>query len=321
VNKLLCLIMMFAMAVCAGESRPVAPDQMKDALALGERARMAADTPVTLLPSSALIVKTGGVRCGHALIRLEPVREAGATYKLTEVFKAATAEGGQYATVDYTGSFLLDEKLGLIEGKMETRQELQNPSANKTQVTKLLGTLSVKDNMLHWQRRELDEAGKELNATKTNKVELHNVRPIPRNALAALPKLMLLNGSLKLESPEKTMAICVPCVDLDYELNDLVLDAAWLTFDKPTYVNPKESAYTLRARYFGADVTKNGLDVETPSAIQWVANQNWAFAADGRILQHPSPGDPHVTIETVDAGTLDTAVPLDLKAIEKASEK
>lgn len=147
------------------------------------------------------------------------------------------------------------------------------------------------------------------------------MRPIPRNALAALPKLMIANGALKLETPEKTAAICVPCVDLDYELNDLVLDAAWLTFDKPTYVNPKESAYTLRARYFGADLTKDGLDVETPSSIQWIASQNWAFAADGRILQHPAPGDQHVTIETVDAGSLDTNAPVDLKAIEKASEK
>lgn len=162
-------VTLFAVATFAGESKPVAPDQMTAALKLGDRARQGAPTAEVLLPSSALIVKTGGVRCGHALIRLEPVREAGATYKLTEIFKAATAEGGQYAIIDYKGSFLLDEKLGLREGTMETRQELQSPSANKTQVTKLFGELSIKDDVLHWQRAKWMNPEKNFTRRRTTK--------------------------------------------------------------------------------------------------------------------------------------------------------
>jgi len=307
-------------SVYAGEQKPVSEDQMKAALSAGARARQAAKVDGALLPASALIVKSGGVRCGHAIIRVEAATEGGATYKMIENFKAATAEEGQSALVDYTGTFLLDAELGLISGTMQTKQELRDVSKNKTQISTLLATMVVKDKVLTWKRQELDEQGKEVNATATHQIELKNVKPLPRNALTALARLMMANGTLKIETVEKTPALCVPCVDLDFEMNDLVLDAAWLTFDKPTYVNPKDSAYVMRARYFGADVTNDGLDVETPTAIMWVAHQSWAFAADGRIVQHPNP-DRHVSVETVDAATLDVNTPLDFEAIRKAADK
>lgn len=312
----------FALCVAAyaGEQKPVSEDQMKAALSAGTRARQAAKVDGALLPASALIVKSGGVRCGHAIIRVEAATEGGATYKMIENFKAATAEEGQSALVDYTGTFLLDAELGLISGTMQTKQELRDAGKNKTQISTLLATMVVKDKTLTWKRQELDEQGKEVNATATHQIELKNVKPLPRNALTALARLMMANGALKIETADKTPALCIPCVDLDFEMNDLVLDAAWLTFDKPTYVNPKDSAYVMRARYFGADVTNDGLDVETPTAIMWVAHQSWAFAADGRIVQHPNP-DRHVSVETVDAATLDVNTPLDFEAIRKAADK
>jgi len=307
-------------SVCAAEQKPVSEDQMKAALAAGQRARESVKIAGALLPASALIVKSGGVRCGHAIIRVDATTEGGAAYKMVENFKAATAEEGQTALVDYTGTFLLDGNLGLISGAMQTKQELRDLSKNKTQNSTLLATMVVKNKILTWKRQELDEQGKEVNATATHQIELKNVNPLPRNALTALSRIMLANGALKLETPDKTPAICVPCVDLDFEMNDLVLDAGWLTFDKPTYVNPKDSAYVMRARYFGADVTDDGLDIETPTAIMWVAHQSWAFAADGRIVQHPNP-DRHVSVETVDAATLDVNTPLDFDAIRKAADK
>jgi hypothetical protein len=316
------LLALLCVPAWALEQRPVSSEQINAALAAGERARQSGKVEGMPLPTSALIVKNGGVRSGHAIVRVEAAPpESHASYRLVESFKAAAAEGTQFAVVDYSGTYLLDEHLGVISAELETRQELQDPSNQRKQVTRLLGSMSIKDGNLVWQRRAVDENGKETNATSVHELKVGTVRPLPRNALAALPKLMLANGALEIAAADKTPALCVPCVDLDWEMNDLMLDAAWLTFDKPVYTNPKGSAFQMRARYMGADIEDNRLIVETPPPAMWAAYQNWAFAPSCAILQHPSPGSIHVEVETVDAATLDVNVPLDLQAIQKAMEK
>ena len=299
----------------AVEQRPTSENQIRKAIERGNAIRNQQKLLNPVLHEYALVMKIGDVRCGHARVKIDDAKgEGGATYRLTESFKAAMAEEGQSATIDYSAEFLLGPDLGLISGKMNTQSDLQSKEDNKQQNSISVTTLKIQDGKLVADRVEAGDK------TANQKIlPLHGVRPIPKNALLALTVFAV--NEKQAYSPDLKDAFCVPSIDFDWESNSLQIEPAWIVFDAPVYTNPKGTGLQMRLRYLAGEITDKGLEVEPPAPQVWQSHQTWPLDEKWRPLAHPSPGDPRIKVQGVDPATLDVNAPLDLEKIRAAAKR
>lgn len=307
------------MAAFSAERRPTGTGDIQKALERGAAMREQKALVPGALQSSALVLKIGDVRCGHATIRIEDAKgEGGAVYRLRVTFKAAMAQDDESAVMDYGGAFLLGPDLALISGKMSTAWETRRK--DRQQATKATAELSVQDGVFSWQRFEQGPDGKEPAAKASRKTKLNGVRPIPRNALLALA--VFVSGAEKDGwKPDPAKPLCVPALETDYEMDSFQIEPAWISFDLPAYTNPKGTAAQMRARFLVGEITGKGLEVEPPEPAVWLEQHVWALDGRAHALSHPAPDDPRIKIETVDPAALDENAPLDLEKIRAEAKK
>jgi hypothetical protein len=300
----------------AGESRPSSQGDIKKGVERGAALRKQAALVREALQSSALVIKAGGVRCGHALTRIEDAKGAGgATYRLIEQYKAAMAEEGQTAVIEYDGTLLLGPDLGLISGELRNKSELCDTATQKRQRGSASVTLTVNKDELTWQRSDQSE-GKEAVA-KSGKTALHGVRPVPINALPALAALVKA-GAEGGWQPNPKDAVCMPTLDPGPEMDSFAVQAVWVTFDRPGIGMPKGAAAQMRVRTLVCEVTEKGLEVDAPSPAVWQAAETFVLDEHCRPLTYPAPDDPRIAVEMVDPAALDANAALDLAKIGAA---
>ena len=296
----------------AGETRPAAEADLRRAIQRGQAVRKQSALVPGVLHKYELVMKAGDVRCGHARVEIEDAKgEGGATYRLRESFKAAVAEAGESAVIDYSGTFLLSADLGLISGKMEARSESKSAADAQKQTRVRNATLSLQDDKLVFELA--GEGGKEA---RKSVLPLSGVRPVPKNALLAIAQFAAREKEKF--SPDVKDPFCVPAFDVDWESDLFQVEAAWVSFDLSGYTHPKGSVAQMRVRYLAAEITDKGLEVEPPAPQLWQAVQVWPLDAQYRPLAHPAPDDPRISVESVDLDSIDTNAPLDLDKIEKA---
>lgn len=303
-------------SVLAGESRPTSQGDIQKAVERANIIRAQKKLVGNVLQSSALIMKIGEVRCGQALLKIEDAKgENGAVYKLSERFKAGMSEEGQSALVDYSGTFFLAVDLTLISGQLRASSDLTSKNDGKKQALNSLATISLKDDTLIWQRTEQKD-GKE-GPKSSRRVKLHGVRPMPKNALLALAALVV-ESEKDGWKPDPKNALCVPAIDLGWELDNCEIEPAWVSFDQPAYTHPKGTAAVMRVRSLVGEVTEKGLEIEAASPQVWLGVQTWALDGRAHSLSHPAPDDTRIKIETVDAAGFDVESALEMEKIEKA---
>jgi len=297
------------------ELRPASAEAIKNGIERGRALRKQSALVPGALHRYALIMKVGGVRCGHALVSLEDAKgEGGAVYKLVEKFKAAMVADDSGEVIDYEGTYLLSADLGLFGGSMSAVSETISKSGKQAHESS--ARLSIKDEKLVWIVTEKIVDSKTGPAITSRNVPLFGQRPIPRNALLAIAALALAENKFK---PDARDAICVPSIDLNWEMDQFDVEPAWIVFDLPG-ITGKNAAMQLRLRYLSGELTEKGLQVETPKPEEWRALQVWPLDAQGHPLSHPTPDDPRLTVESADPATLDVNAPLDLEKIGAASK-
>jgi hypothetical protein len=307
---------LLACSAFAGESRPTSQGDIQKAVERAKLVRAQKKLVPNVLQSSALLMKIGDVRCGQALFKIEDAKgENGAAYKLSERFKAGMSENGQSALIDYSGTFFLAADLTLVSGELQAKSNLLSKSDNKKQAVVSRATLIVKDNTLAWERSEQKD-GKD-SPKSSRKIALHGVRPMPKNALLALSALVM-ESEKDGWKPDPKNALCVPVIDLGWEMDSFDVEPAWVSFDQPAYTHAKGSAAVMRVRSLVGEVTDKGLEIEPPLPQVWLSVQLWALDGKAHALSHPAPEDPRIKIEIADPASLDIESPLEMDAIERA---
>jgi len=310
-------VLILAVGLVAGESRPTSQSDIQKAVERAKLVRAQKKLVPGVLQSSALVMKMGEARCGQALLKIENAGgENGAVYKLSGRFKAGMSENGQSALIDYTGTFLLAADLTLVSGELRAASDLLSKSDGKKQAVISSATLNVKDDTLFWERSEQKD-GKDSPKT-AKKIALHGVRPMPKNALLALAALTM-ESEKDGWKPEPKSALCVPVIDLGWEMDSFEVEPAWISFDQPTHMNPKDTAAVMRVRSLVGEITDKGLEIEPPLPQVWLSVQLWALDGRAHALSHPPPDDPRIKIELADPATVNVEGTLDLEQIEKAS--
>ncbi|HEY3324312.1 MAG TPA: hypothetical protein VGP72_27925 [Planctomycetota bacterium] len=308
---------LLACAAFAADSRPSKSD-IKKASERGAALRQQTKLVPGVPQASAAMMKAGGVPCGYAGLSITDAKgEGGAVYKLTEQYKAGLSEEGQQALMTYRGTMLLAADLALISGRLEQTSELTDKTKGNHQIVSTTIMVEVKGDEISWHRRAQRKDEKDPFLTENKKLSLHGVKPIPKTALPGLAALHLAAqpGGWK---PDPKDALCVPVLDANFDLDSLDILPAWIAFDVPTYMNPKETAAVMRVRELVGEVGDNGLDVEPPTPQVWQAHQDWALDAAAHVLAYPSPDDPRIKVERLEHAALETAPPLDLDKIAEA---
>lgn len=312
----LCVILVLLATARAGESRPSSAEALKNGVERGRALRKQSALLPGVLHRYALIMKVGGVRCGHAVVSLEDAKgEGGAVYKLVEQFKAAMVAGDSGEVIDYSGTFLLSAELGLLSGQMRAVSETIGKS--ERQAHEASARMSIKEETLSWDVTEQIKGIKTAPVTTTRTLPLFGQRPVPRNALLSMAALAIAQNQKF--TPNGQDAICVPSIDLNWEMDQFDVEPAWIVFDGPA-LKHKTAAMQMRLRYLSGELTGKGLEAEPPAPEQWRAVQIWPLDAQGRPLAHPAPDDPRLTVEGVDPATIDVNAALDLEKIGAASK-
>jgi len=320
----------------ASEARPSSQSEVRKGLERGAALRKQTQLVPGVVQRYALLMKAGGVRCGHAMVTIEAAKGdagAGAVYKLSEQLKAAMAGEGESAVIDYDAAFLLGADLGLLSGQMRTHSKLSKPAGTDSQFPnnrKLFpvsvpvqqelvsqASVAVRDDALIWELTQSKEDGKDAAPKVAKKFPMHGVRPIPKNALfgvAAFASAAAKDG-WQLDGKE---SYCVPTLDLGWEMDNFAIGPAWITFTPPAPADPKGSAARMNVRWLVGEIEEKGLQVEPPEPAVWLARQTWPLDAHCCPLAHPKPDDPRITAESADPATLDLNTPLDLEKIAAA---
>ncbi|HYG77108.1 MAG TPA: hypothetical protein VEK08_19040 [Planctomycetota bacterium] len=314
---ILFLLLFTRTSLLAGESRPTSQGDIKKAI---ERARaLRAQTKLVpgVLQSSGLILKAGDVRLGQATLRIDDAKgEGGATYKLSEQYKTAIVEDGKGAQIRYSGTLLLGSDLALLSGELKQTAELKD-SDGKEQTATTTITLKLDGDTLTYERTAQRKGEDKPFASEKKKIALHGERPMPMNALLGLA-VFVSNAEKDGWKPDPKNALCVPVLDLNWEMVDVGVEPAWVSFDQPTYMEPKNTAAVMRVRVLVGEVGEKGLEVDAPEPQVWRAVQTWALDARAKALAHPAPPDPRIKIEPADAESVDIETPLDLAKIGAA---
>jgi len=302
----------------AGETRPTSRGDIKKAIERARTLRTQTKMVPGVLQASGLTIKIGDVRLGQATLRIDDAKgEGGATYKLTEQYKTAIAEEEKWAQVRYTGTLLLGADLALLSGELKQTAELTDRTDNRRQTTTTIISLKTEGDSLTWTRSATRKGEDKPFSSESKKVALYGERPLPMNALLGLA-VFSSNTERDGWKPDPKNGLCVPVLDLNWEMEDVNIEPAWISFDSPTYVDPKGSAAVLRVRVLVGEIGEKGLDVDAPSPPIWRAQQVWPLDGRAKALAHPTPPDPRINIESADPATLDVDAPLDLEKIAGA---
>jgi hypothetical protein len=307
-------------AFAASEQRPSSEAQIQKAVARGKEVRNQRGVLNDVLQNHAMVMKAGEVRCGFATVKIEDAKgEGGGVYKMIETFKAASAEGDETATIDYSATFLLGADLGLISGNATSTCELSNSSDKKQQATISTLSLSVKDDALSYERAEQKKGETATSQKESKKISLHGIRPIPNNALSGVA-VFVREAAKDGWKPDVKDALCVPVFNLaaDPDSLNFNIDPVWITFDAPVYTNPKGTAVQMAQRFLAGDITEKGMEVEPPAPNVWQNRQLFPLDVHLHPLAQPSPGDPRIKVEVVEFSVLDLTTPLDLAKISAA---
>jgi hypothetical protein len=320
--RVLCcaLLLLVVHAAVASEPRPSSQSDVKKGLERGAALRAQTKLLPGVLQKHALIMKVGGVRCGHAVVTIEDAKgDGGATYKLTEQFKAAMANAGETALFDYNATFLLGADLGVLAGQLRSSSDLTKTADGKRQSLVLTGTLTMKDDALFWQLSEQKKDAKEATLREEKRLPLYGVRPIPKNALFALAAFQ---SALAKDGwqPDPKEAVCVATLECNEQMEAPSVEPAWVSFDRPGLNDPKGTAVRMRVRLLVGEVADKGLEVEPPEPAVWQSHQDWPLDAQWRPLAHPSPDpeSPSLAAEAADPAALDVNAVLDLEKIAAA---
>jgi hypothetical protein len=312
--------LLFSIAFAASEQRPSSEAQIQKAVARGKEVRNHRGVLSDVLQNHAMVMKAGDVRCGFATIRIEDAKgEGGGVYTMIETFKAASAEGDETATIDYNATFLLGADLGLISGNATSTCELSNRTDKKQQATISTLSLSVKDDVLSYERVEQKNGDTAPSQKESKKIALHGVRPVPNNALSGVA-VFVREAAKDGWKPDVKDALCVPVFNLAADPDSLSfnIDPVWITFDAPVYTNPKGTAVQMAQRFLAGDITEKGMEVEPPAPNVWQNRQLFPLDVHLHPLAQPCPGDPRIKVEVVEPAAVDLTSPLDLEKISAA---
>ncbi|HLX63226.1 MAG TPA: hypothetical protein VKX17_18285 [Planctomycetota bacterium] len=305
------------------ESPPPSDVEIAQALERGKIVRNKKDIVPEALIKTAVILKADSARCGHALVKLEPAGgEGGATYKLTEKFKAAMPKDKSMEVMEYSGTLLLGADLSLLSGTQSSERVVA--AANSLDKETVSATISVKNDEISWVRKEKRSTDPEF-VTNSDPIKLHGVKPIPRNALVALAAFAATEPGFKagISSP-----FCVPSLDMQWTIDDFMLQPAWLETDLPPKEknNPHPKAkLALRVRILNGKLDEKGMSVETPPKIEtplpegvkteWDDVMVWTFDDKFQIVGVPPSDGSEITTERADPDTFDPEAKLDFDQI------
>jgi hypothetical protein len=302
----------FFRAARAEEKIPNA-EMMLQALERGKAVRTQRGLVPQALMKTAVILKAGSVRCGHALVKIEDAKgEGGATYKLTERLKACMPQGIDVEIVDYAGTVLLDSDLALLSGMQTTERSVSSGKDSEKEM--IAAQLVVKGDALSWTRKEKRADDPEL-TTQSEPVKLYGMRPLPRNALIAIAAFAANEPGFK---PGISSPLCVPTLDLGWTIETFMIQPAWVTFDLPNEAKDPDVKMLMRVRYLEGELTDKGLVVLPPTREAWEDVLTWKFDSRLRVAGQPEAGETAVTVESVDPDKLDLNAPLDYEKIKEA---
>jgi hypothetical protein len=312
-HVLLLFVIVVGLASSAADAPPPGEIEIKQALERGKSVRAHQGLLPEALVKTAVILKAGDARCGHAYVKIEPANgEGGAVYKLTEKFKAAMPKGNDMEVMEYTGTLLLDSDLALISATQAS--ERVTAAGNSLQKETSAATVVVKNDEMSWVRKDKRDNDPELveqNAGEEPK-KLHGVRPIPRNALIALAAFAAKQPGFKagVSSP-----FCVPSIDMGWTMDQFMFEPVWMETDVP----PKEKAHEkappgasllLRVRMLHGEIDEKGIKVEPPIKpadplpegikTDWEDIMVWTFDENFRVVAAPTSEGTDIQPELAD---------------------
>ncbi len=329
------LVLSLFLPLCHAGDIPSVPGpvEISQALARGKSLRSQTALLPTALVKAGVLLKAGGVRYGHALVRVEDAHgEGGAVYKLFESIKTCMPKGVDQEVIEYTGTFFLDADLTMRSGsqittstvtfdKFQDKKPAEPGKAPEKEVIKIseketvTADIQVKDDSVIWVRKEKRGDDPET-ISKGDPIKLHGVKPVPRNALIALAAFAKAEPGFKagISSP-----FCVPSLDTGGMIDEFLIQPAWLETDLARSANMPEAKLILRERFFEGELNDKGLTVEPPAVEMWSDVLIWAFSDNFKVVSlPPAPPDSHVETEVADPDTLDTNAPLDFAKIKAA---
>ena len=291
----------------AEEKAPASSGEIQAALARGEALRQKKHIVADMLQSYTVLTKIGGEPCGFARVALEDAQgEGSATYRLVEQFTATVANSRQRAKISYNGSYLLGADLGLVSGTLHAQTD--SKSADKEQKVHLSARIETQDGNLTWQVEQRDQDGKTQPLREKQSLDLHGVRPIPSNALNVLASFAANKES-----------ICVPALEINWQMISFDAIPAWLSFVPPAAVHPPGATVAMLVRYLVGEITDKGLAVEVPTPEVWGQVAPWLLDNSGRVLALPPQEDLRLTIEL--GSGKETSPDFDMNKIEAVTKK
>lgn len=290
--------------------------EIEAALKQGEFVRARYKVLPELLQKQALLLTIGGVRCGHLLIDLENGDNDNG-YKLSIQSSIVTGGSGRTLMAKRNATFTFGDDFGL-------RTALIFDSVNVTengQNRQLAGSMTavtapekegrkalLQDDVLTWSRTDNDD----FNRTASKRIELHGCRPIPREALIALPQL-----TRQLEQAAKPL--CVPVMDLNWQIEKPAIQPYWISFAAPEKSESvKNASVLMKLRKLTAG-EENGTAPQPPTPELWKAVETWTLDDKFQLLDLPE--DPRIHLQPVDAQHLDVDAALDISKINDAFDK
>ena len=292
-------IVSFTAVLAAADALPTEAE-MKAAVDRGHALREQKALVNEVLGKNAFVIKIGDVRCGHGLTTLEDAKgENGATYRLIEESRSAMADDEGGVIVDYKGTYLLNNNLGLISGTLAWKNSVMSTADKSQQVHDEKCEFKVEKNELKWNSTV---GGKDMK----DSVTLNGDAPIPQSILSVLALFAEKNPAI-FDKP-----VCVPELSPLNEQQTFDIQPAWITFE-----HPKDKPKSLKANivHLLGDFDKQGMSLSPNS--RWSAPQ--VFVMEGSTLtQLPAAPAPGFSIEPIAPDKLAPDTALDLKKIATA---
>lgn len=288
-------------AMCSAEELPAPPtdEQLKQALERGRQVREQKSIVPEALMKSAVLLKAGNERCGHALVRIEDAKgSGGAVYRMIENLKVCMPQGNDLETVEYTGDLLLAADLTLMSGKQASTRTVV--SGKTSAVETVVAEITVDGGELKWARKEKSgDDPQTISEPEAHK--LHGVRPVPRNAVIALAAFASKEGGFM---PGISSPFMVPTLDMGTTIDTFLIQPAWLSFELPKDKKDPNVKMNMAVRYLDAEIDEKGMKVEPPAAETFADTMSWTFDKNLRILAQPSAGETMIQVETTDPDKL-----------------
>jgi hypothetical protein len=308
----------------AGDARPLKQDEIEAAIERGNTLRVQEEIVPAALQSCAVIMKRGGVRCGHVYMSILGARnEGGGTYRFNLQMKAAVVRDDKAIIIQNDGTFLLGSDLSLINGELNTKSEWQERGAGGGPLGQQMLKFSTANDTLLCEVSERSVESAEFKKTAEQKVPLKTFKPIPSEVLVALASFAAKKDSLTLNDGK---GVCVPTISLS-ETRTLGVKPAWISFHMPgdslkgmSRISKDEIASIVRIRYLKGGMSEGGLQVTPPTAEEWTTAANYGLDARQRVVALPATHDTAVTLEAVEPSKLNPKEPFDFDAIIRSFE-